>query len=111
MENFFKNIIKYIGIFIVAIVFLVNIFLNSTLVEITEHVSITFYTVISLLVSIAIVILFFKFDNIIKKLKLSKKTKVIIFIGILILYMAVQVGWIYIRHAVPTADQDLTYQT
>ena len=74
MENFFKNIIKYIGIFIVAIVFLVNIFLNSTLVEITEHVSITFYTVISLLVSIAIVILFFKFDNIIKKLKLSKKT-------------------------------------
>lgn len=111
MESFFKNIIKYIGIIIVTVVLIANIMFVSTLVELSEHVNISYYTVLNLILTALVILVFFGINKLIKKLNLSKKAKIIIFIGIFLLYLVIQIGWIYIRQAVPSADQDLTFQT
>lgn len=111
MENFFKNIIKYIGIIIVTVVLVTNVMFISTLLELSEHVDISYYTVLNLIFTVLVILLFFGINKLIKKLNPSKKVKIIVFSIILLLYLAIQVGWIHVRQAVPSADQDLTFQT
>lgn len=94
----------------VLIVFIANVFVVASL-EPSEHVIINFYTVVDFIATLGVVVVFLLINKLVKKIKISKKIKIIVFITILILYFLAQIGWIYVRHAVPNADQSSVTKT
>lgn len=112
MVKIAKNIVAIIGVFLCAIVFLLNIFCIS-MVDIYEVVNIKLYSVIELIISLIVIALILLISKILNE-KLSRIKmwkKVLIFIAVLVVYVIIQVKWINVRDANPAWDQLWVYET
>lgn len=111
LSNILKTIILIIGIVVVATIVILNLFLTSRITsEAAEIVKITFNGLIYILGSITFAVILYYISKYMKKfIKISKFKKILIFIGILIIYFTLQVVWINYRNAYPGADQNYVY--
>lgn len=112
MQKIMMKVATFIGIFLCAIVFLLNIFSISKM-NISEQLDIKLYSVIGLLTNIIIILMILLVSKFFKKRLdgLSKLIKTSILVVLLTLYAALQVYWINIRDANPAWDQLWTYET
>lgn len=114
MEKLAKNVIEIIGFILCTVIFVLNLMFMSLLADVTEKVhryTIIMQTIIAILM-IAIWLYVKKksmSNKTYNKIKLSAKTKKIIFVVIIILYILMQISWITIRKATPIYDQGNVY--
>ena len=113
MEKFIKNVITIIALLLCIIVFLGNVIFTSTVsYDWVENVSYNYISIISTIVVIAIIVGIMSTGNFIKEKwesKLSIKKRRIILAIIFIIYVAIQIFWIFIRNSYPIADSLYVY--
>lgn len=111
LSNILKTVILFIGIIAVAAVLILNLVFTSRITSgLDEIVKITFNGLIYILGSITFAVILYFVSKYMKKfIKISKLKKILIFIGVLIIYFALQVAWINYRNAYPGADQNYVY--
>ena len=113
MEKFIKNVIIIIAFLLCTIVFLSNLIFTSTVsYDLVENVSYKYISIISAIVVIIVIIGIISVSEAIKdkwKSKLTIKKKRIILATIFILYVIIQIFWIFIRNSYPIADSLYVY--
>lgn len=112
MNQFIKKIILTIGILLCLVVFTLNIFSISTIVDnLSEKVTTRLCNPIEIIITTIIILTIIAIVKKIMKKPKDKKTKIIIIVSVLIVYVIFQVIWIYLRQALPIFDQQNVYET
>lgn len=109
MNKLLKNIISIIGITLLGIVLILNLFYTSNLSS-KEIIEIKVNTFVYLAGTALIVFTIYNICKILKYKCTKIKGKYIILGAIIIIYVAIQIVWINHRNACPAVDQKTTYQ-
>lgn len=109
MNKLLKNIISIIGIILLGIVLIFNLFYTSQLSS-KEIITIKVNTFIYLIETGIIAFAIYNICKIIKYKCTKIKGKYIILGIIVIIYMLLQIVWINYRNACPAVDQKTTHQ-
>ena len=111
LNNFFKYFIIIVGIIVLSFLFIGNIiFYTDVAHDLSEITSIHFNNPIFIIILIIVGIIIYKLLDIID-IKLSKKTKRILFVVIAFVFALVQIIWISYRDLYPYGDQLSVYNT
>ncbi len=108
MSNFIKKLIFIIGLFLVTLVFILNIIYTSTM-QMNEVVTIKNNTLLFLTFAVVLSILVFIICKGLKKESNKIKKKYLIFGLVIFLYVTMQVVIINYKSGTPVADQKTTY--
>ncbi len=109
MSKFLKNVISIIGIILLAIVIILNIEFSST-INASEQINIQTNKILYLVELIIVSGAIYYVCHLIKKNSSKIKKKYIIFGIILFTYAVLQIVWINVRQASPSADQQSVYE-
>lgn len=110
MNRIIKKIGSLIGILFCFVIFILNIFYVSKIADdILEGVNIKLYGLINLILTSLIVVIILIISKKMNEIKMSKKSKILICIVCMIVYIATQIYWINIRNATPVGDQKTVY--
>lgn len=104
----FNKIIKIIGIICIALLTIL-VYISNTVLGTHEIIEIFLNNIFTIILLIAIFIAFYIFLDKINDIKLKTKTKTILFIALLIIYLIAQILWINIRKSYPVSDQYEVY--
>ena len=104
----FNKIIKIIGIICIALLTIL-VYISNTVLGTHEIIEIFLNNIFTIILLIAIFIAFYIFLDKINDIKLKTKTKTILFIALLIIYLIAQILWINIRKSYPIYDQYEVY--
>ena len=104
----FNKIIKIIGIICIALLTIL-VYISNTVLGTHEIIEIFLNNIFTIILLIAIFIAFYIFLDKINDIKLKTKTKTILFIALLIIYLIAQILWINIRKSYPLSDQYEVY--
>ena len=104
----FNKIIKIIGIISIALLTIL-VYISNAVLGTYEIIQIFLNNIFTIILLIAIFVALYIFLDKINNIKLKKKTKTILFIALLIIYLIAQILWINIRKAYPIYDQYEVY--
>ena len=110
MNKIIKRLIAILGLIIIGVVFLENVFFTSILADdINEHVTIVFTGFFNLFIVLLIAIGIFAISKRLQNINLNKKIKIILLACFLVIYFVIQVFWINYRNVYPVGDQLSVY--
>lgn len=111
MNQLMKKAILIIGIILCLLVFTLNIFSVTTIVNnLSEKVITKICNPIEIIITTIIIITIIAIIKKIMKNPKDKKTKIIIIVSVLIAYVIFQILWIHLRQALPIFDQQNVYE-
>lgn len=112
MNKIIKRLIAILGLIIIGVVFLENVFFTSILADdINEHVTIVFTGFFNLFIVLLIAFGIFAISKRLQNINLNKKIKIILLACFLVIYFVIQVFWINYRNVYPVGDQLSVYET
>ena len=111
MNQLIKKVTLMIGGILCLIVFILNIFSVTTIVNnLSEKVTTRICNPLEIIVTTIIIFTIIITVKTIMKKPRDKKTKIIIIVSVLILYVILQILWIHLRQAIPIFDQQNVYE-